>query len=295
MKTVLVITSSKDRIADYMVSIYSQRCIFFRLDLDRICDYEIQINQYGWSIGNYREFVTDETIDAIYYSNPIYPDYRKYSLSFQESMKKDIDVIVKAITNDFSGKCLNRPELMERIENKIFQIYLAQKNHFIMPELLITNSTSCADKFCREDFIVEAPLRNFQNDLSDYIGKKYYESNNLEGVELRPIYIEKEIVGDFQVISNFICENSYSAKINKKSINNQTNKKFEVSNIILPNYIEEKCLNFMKDTRLIFGTFNFIVKKDEYYFLEFNANAQWLWLENELEWDLSSKIIDYFS
>ncbi len=40
----------------------------------------------------------------------------------------------------------------------------------------------------------------------------------------------------------------------------------------------------MKDMRLRFGAFDFIVTEDdEYYFLECNPNGQWLWQDELLD------------
>ena len=44
-----------------------------------------------------------------------------------------------------------------------------------------------------------------------------------------------------------------------------------------------------------FGVFDFVVKDNEYYFLEINANGQWAWLEKELNIDISSSLFNYLS
>ncbi|WP_226859539.1 hypothetical protein [Enterobacter cloacae complex sp. P14RS] len=49
----------------------------------------------------------------------------------------------------------------------------------------------------------------------------------------------------------------------------------------------------MKKLDLKFGCFDFIVSGGEWYYLEVNANGQWVWLEIELGLDISKKIMDY--
>lgn len=295
MKSILVITSSKDSIADYIMAIYAQKCLFFRFDLDRISDYNFQLNQYGWSIDNYKEFITDKSIDAIYYRKPIFPNYIKYSDSFQSSMRKDIDLIIKGITNAFEGKCLNKPEMIERAENKVYQMYLAQKIGFRTTESLITNSLRSFDKFYQEEnSLIHSPLSVDRVDFSNYIGGRFYSLINsigqFEGLEIKPIYFEKKIEEDYRVIANFISKKSYVARLD---IEYSDGKNIKVSSLVLPKEIEEKCITFMEQLGLEFITFSFIVKNDKYYFLEISPNAQWLWLENEFGWGLSHKIVEY--
>lgn len=298
MKTVLVITSSQDSLVDYIIAIYSQKCFFFRLDLDRMCDYNFQLNQYGWSIDNYKEFITDKTIDAIYYTKPNFPNFIKYDRCCQDLMKKDIELLIRGIANAFEGKCLSRPHIIECAENKVYQMYLAKKIGFNMPESLITNSSRCMDKFCAGKRCIIKPLS---------VGKRVFFSNErtsknnasytkpLDGLEVSPAYFQKSIMGDYEVIANFICEKSYVVRMDIITKKNKgiEEKHIKYSHTSLPKEIEEKCLSYMKALNLQFGGFDFIVQNGEYYFLEVNPNAQWLGLENELGWDLSAEIIKY--
>lgn len=299
MKKILVITSSHDSIVDYIVAIYSQKCLFFRLDLDRLHDYNFQLNQYGWSIDNYRELVTDRSVDAIYYRKPEFPYFRKYDRWFQDLMKRDIDAIIKGITNSFAGKCLNKPYITEIAENNVYQMYLAHKVGFLIPESLITNSPRCMDKFCSGIRRILKPLLVDKVSFSSYEGSS---RNNIieytkpfEGLEVSPAYLQRFIKKDYDVIATFICEKSYVVRIdveNKENIKAKKNN-IKCSSMVLPKEIEEKCLAFMKEVNLEFGAFKFILKNGEYYFLEMNTNFQWLWLENEFGWDLSAEIVEY--
>ena len=56
----------------------------------------------------------------------------------------------------------------------------------------------------------------------------------------------------------------------------------------IPNHIKEFCLSFLKEMKLNFGCFDFIVTPDgEYVFLECNPNGQWLWIELLTGFDIS--------
>ena len=63
--------------------------------------------------------------------------------------------------------------------------------------------------------------------------------------------------------------------------------------IQLPNEVNEKIIQFMREQNLIFSSLDFICSKNhEYYFIENNCNGQWIWLENVTGVDISSSFID---
>ncbi|HHJ5466159.1 TPA: hypothetical protein ACQPPL_004417, partial [Enterobacter hormaechei] len=71
----------------------------------------------------------------------------------------------------------------------------------------------------------------------------------------------------------------------------KNNNKIQYELIDIPNKIRKQCFNLMKKLDISFGCFDFIVMQDKWYFLEVNANGQWVWLEVELGLDISSKIL----
>ncbi|MBE6035692.1 MAG: hypothetical protein E7222_13495 [Clostridiales bacterium] len=299
MKTVLVITSSQDSIMDYIVAIYSKKCFFFRLDLDRMCDYSFQLNGNGWSIDNYREFITDKTVNAIYYRKPSFPDFRKYDGFCQDLMKKDIEVLIRGITDAFDGNCLSKPYIIEKAENKIYQMYLAEKYEMAMPDCLIANNRRCIERFCINKKSAVKSLVVGRDSFSKYTKEQtsnFFNYNNcLDGLEVSPVYFQEYIEKDYMVTANFIGKKAYVARIDievgsNKKVNEQ---KWRYSNMYLPKKVGERCLNFMKELGIEFGAFDFIVKNGTYYFLEFKPDAQWLGFENELGWDLSAELVEY--
>lgn len=73
----------------------------------------------------------------------------------------------------------------------------------------------------------------------------------------------------------------------------KNNNKIQYELIDIPDEIKSRCSNLMNKLNIDFGCFDFIVAQDKWYFLEVNANGQWVWLEIELELDISSQILRY--
>ena len=73
----------------------------------------------------------------------------------------------------------------------------------------------------------------------------------------------------------------------------KSSTKLQYSLIEIPLDIKNKCLEIMDKLNIKFAAFDFVVNKGNYYFLEFNANGQWLWLEIELKLNISKAIVKY--
>ncbi len=299
MKTVLVITSSYDNVVDYLTTIYGDRCFFFRLDVDRLGDYSFQVNQYGWSIDNYRNFVTDQSVYSIYYRKPSFPNFRKYDSHSQQLMKKDIVGLIKGIVGTFEGKCLTKPYILEHAENKVYQMYLARKSGFMMPDSLVTNNSRCIRSFCEGKKSFIKPLGMGKVSFSGYSYAK--KANLIEykepivGLEISPTYFQHAKQKDYEVKATYICGKYYTVRVDvdrtkKMGLNEEV---LSYSTMSLPNEVVEKCNLFMKNMNLRLGTFHFLVREEEFYFLDINPNGNWLRLENEFGWNLSADIIDY--
>lgn len=57
-------------------------------------------------------------------------------------------------------------------------------------------------------------------------------------------------------------------------------RKLHVTKVNIPIDVKNSILNFFKVAHITFGTVDFIIKDDKWYFLEINVNGDWAWLEN---------------
>lgn len=109
-------------------------------------------------------------------------------------------------------------------------------------------------------------------------------------------YVEKK----YELRVTVCCQDVIACKIDSQVQNDDTGKidwrqgyehdlKHEI--VTLPKNIQQFCIDFLKQMKLNFGCFDFIVTpEDKYVFLECNPNGQWLWIELMTGYDIS-KII----
>ena len=296
LKKILIITSSMDSTASYIMKKYFGLADFFRLNVDKFSEYRFYIGNNGWSISDQDSIVDSESVYSIYYRKPMLPDLRTYDSQYLVLIQKDIISIINGIADAFHGMVITKPSILRKAENKVFQMIYVDENGWNIPRTYIGNEEKIGDKFIRTMSVIK-PLTTGKT-----FGKnrwELYQTNIFKGfkedISLTPIYLQYYVPKQYEARVTIIGREIYVVRIDTK---NKIDWRLDYPNhkytmITCPEDIIKKCYQMMKDFDLIFGAFDFIVTpENEWVFLEVNPNGQWLWLEQSLGLDISKKIID---
>jgi hypothetical protein len=292
---ILIITSSYDQTSTYIINKYFNKTNFFRLNIDKISNYIINIDGAGWTIidENNNKLHNNE-IKSIYYRKPVFPNLENYKPIYHSLIKKDILTLIKGLIETFPKTVLTKPSILEISENKVNQLIYASHYDIKIPKSYIGNSLSEYKKFCKFKSIIK-PLSKAKitNDNSIEVFHTNYLRKCDVDISLTPIYLQEYIEKLFEV--RIICINDaiYSVKIQCKNEldwrRDYINHEYEI--IDCPDNIKNFCHNMLIHYSLKFGAFDFIVNKQgAWIFLELNPNGQWLWLELSLQLDISNQI-----
>ena len=295
----LVITSSVDETASYIIKKYGNIVDFFRVNIDRFNEYYFDVGDKGWSISNHDETITEGDTYSIYYRKPILPRLNIYDSEYHFMIQRDIISLINGLADSFKGRVLTKPSILRKTENKIFQLLYASRNGWKTPQSYIGNNREKCFNYEKTKSIIK-PLTT-----GKVYGKKnieIYQTNLFRGVgddiSFTPVYLQRYIPKQYEVRLTIIGKYIYTVRIDTQ---NQIDWRADYQNhkytqIICPNYIMEKCYKMMTDFELSFGAFDFIVTpQNEWIFLEINPNGQWLWLENKLGLDISKGIVEYLT
>lgn len=295
MKNVLIITSSIDYTVDYIIAKY-KKISFYRLNVDMLPYYKIEITENGWLISTDEWCVTSDFIYSIYYRKPRLPNISIYEPQYINMIQKDIITLIEGIANSFDGVVLSRPHILHNCENKVYQLQTAGKVGFLLPKSIITNNTERAANFVENKTIVK-PLTTGKIIYDDNI--EIYQTNLIESINeninLTPIYLQSYVRKEYEVRATFIRDKVFCVKIvSSNTIDWRDENAINQYEIIeIPKSIYQKCIKLMTEYKLEFGAFDFIiVPNGEWVFLEVNPNGQWLWLENELNINISGEIVN---
>ncbi len=297
---VLIVTSSYDRTCDYLISKYKD-VKFFRFNMDRFSAYKISVTSTGFSISDPFTELTSHNCKSIYFRKPTHENLGEvYDAKYHQFSYRESYSLIEGLVEYFPGKCLSKPSIMRRAGNKVFQALVAKEIGLRIPTLSITNSVTSVKKISEDETIVK-PL----SVGSIVIGKRkeyvqtnlYDEKFDLSLLKYTPAYFQRFVEKDYEVRVTFIDSKAYCVRIDsedtvdwRKPGNTVAYRKWEI-----PEAIYTKCLLYLKTVDMCFGCFDFIVRDEQWYFLEMNSNGQWAWLELETGLPISKGIMSYLN
>ncbi|MFF2482940.1 MvdC/MvdD family ATP grasp protein [Paenibacillus sp. NPDC058071] len=298
MQRILTITYSKDATVDYMIKKYSSECMWYRLDVDRIQDYRINISSTGVRIANNEFDIHGNDINAVYYRKVAYPDLSLYEPALHSLMQREIMAVVEGLAESLGSIALTRPSILRRSENKLVQLNLAHRIGFRIPESLITNDNKSALHFIKQDPAIVKPLatgRVKRGDTEWILQTNQVDQTiPIEGLEISPSYFQKyipKVNGEYRV--TFVGDDVYTVRINSNNpVDWRKKGSLNVYSVTdIPKQLLFQCQALMKELSLEFAAFDFIHNGEEFVFLEANPNGQWLWLEQILKIPISQSIL----
>jgi glutathione synthase/RimK-type ligase-like ATP-grasp enzyme len=194
------------------------------------------------------------------------------------------------------------------IDNKFYQLDLAEKIGFSVPpyinsnkkkELIefIRNNNPAAIKFMSQE-IYTMPDGTFKGIYVNKINE--IDLNDFQETSENPITIQKYIRKSFEVRHTYVDGYHFSCKIEsqKSTISNVDWRRYDIKNtphipIEAPDEIKKLVEELMNHSNLIYGAFDFIVDDDnKWWYLEVNTSGQWLWIEDLAGLPISGRIAE---
>lgn len=315
---ILLITNKEDITTDFIVNKLNKIGYpYYRLnteDLVQSIDVNLNLSEnYYYLFDNRKNKEIDLTsIKSVYYRRPKLPRINYTNLSYGENnfVLSEINLLIegiyKLLINAF---WINPVYKIREAENKIYQLLIAKKLHFTIPNSLITTLEVEAKKFInRFDFdcivkpiksgFIEENLEESQLVFTSLITDHQIET--LGRVKACPTFFQNNIrkfadirvtiVGD-KVYSTIIHSQEFDSSIIDWRKSDTINIKHEQHS--LPKKLERMCIGITKYLGLTFSAIDLILdEKDNYYFLEINPNGQWGWIEKRVGYEISQEIVN---
>ncbi|MBO6243769.1 MAG: hypothetical protein J6O41_04290 [Clostridia bacterium] len=294
---VLIITSSFDETVNFLLKKYKDfNNNTFRLNVDKLEEYEIDIYGDYWKINHNYCCISDIDVTSIYYRKPTIPDISSFDLRYHYLIQRDIIALVNGIVDAFNGVVISKPCILRKVENKIYQLIYAYKFGWKLPCSYIGNSNKECEIWLDNDNIIKPiSIGMTKNEIDAELYHTNFFNGFLNDVSLTPVYLQKYIEKKYEVRVTVVDKRIFAVRIDTIDKldwrKDYENHKYSIINC--PKDIESKCLGMLKDFNLLFGAFDFIVTpENEWIFLELNPNGQWLWLEMDAGINISSYIVE---
>jgi hypothetical protein len=282
MKT-LIITNSYDVTTDLLISQIGHDNVF-RLNFDLISDYSIYIDSKSFIIRSPKREINENQINKVYWRKPF-----NLKNNLPESEFAERKHLARSIFNILfeAGKAILVNPYKELTIGKLLQLRIA-KSYFNVPEWEMilnhrSNFSSCITKSLSSSII--------QGDKVLYTTKVNTKELDLNESWHLQHYIEKE--KDLTVVyingELFAFElNNTSNQIDWREDQISKTKNWQLHKIT--SQLSNSINKFMVKLNLNYGRLDFVIYKNEYFFLEVNINGQWAFLDRQNEFGLLSSM-----
>lgn len=208
---------------------------------------------------------------------------------------------------------ISDPDAVRKAGRKPYQLRLAKRLGFLIPDTIIGNYPETAKRFMEnsEDDIAcktlwtpgiavkrsdeEIGIQLFTRRLT-----KKESLDNSSRVHNCPIIFQRYIQKAFELRITVVRDRVFACAIysQESEMTQEDWRRYDLENtpheiFQLPEEIERKCIDLVRTLGLFFGCIDMIVTPaGEYVFLEINPNGQWLWIEHLTGLPISQAIAD---
>ncbi len=301
---ILIITHKEDFTADFIINKLNQRNIpYKRLNCEDILD-----NKFSIKIDtNFTYSILGETnYNSVWFRRTKLPSIDELSKAEQIYILNELDGFFKNLFVSLPAKWLSSPASVYIAENKLLQLKVATEIGFKIPPTLITNSKDELKTFYKENNnnIILKPISQtrirYQDELAFIFTTPISTEviDKIDDYDITPCILQKNIPKDYEIRVTVVVDSVFSAIVysqeDSETLHDWRKKKLHFHKTILPERINQMCIQIVERLGLKFGAIDLIKTPDgEYFFLEINPNGQWAWIENETDLKISDSIIDF--
>jgi glutathione synthase/RimK-type ligase-like ATP-grasp enzyme len=311
---ILLITNKGDITTDYIVrELKTQKIPFFRLNTEEITksislSFNIEKSEFI-IIDKYSNTTFDcLNFTAVYYRRPEIPEITVNGLTRGEEIfvKNEFTFFLEGLYKILKNASWFSPVYAIReAENKLYQLLLAKKLGFQIPNSIMTTDYKSAFNFfdasssnCIIKPIKSGLISEQKNDKVVFTSKIEKFPEVPESIENCPSFIQEHItkksdlrvtvVGNKIFATEILSQENEDSKVDWRRGENV----LKHQKTILPAEVEGKCRKLVSELNLKFGAIDFILDQNgRYIFLEINPNGQWAWIEHQTDYPISKEIV----
>ncbi len=268
---------------------------------------DIHVDDNGTSVMYDNTVIDNDSIVAAWFRHPYIFGYNPIDKAKKLTIEDEVNSLQSFVWDSLSEDLwLNAPDNISRAQNKTSQLVVAQGIGFNVPETLITNQWSGIKKMAESREVIMKMSKGllYENDEVkglyttpldiNMIDKLSEATSPFPGIYQPNINKAREwritVVGDNVFDASIYTTDDAKDDWRKHQYND---KKVEFKNEIFPGDEKDKCIKYLGKYGLKFGAFDFIENKEGMItFLECNPNGQFKWLEDKLNFPISTAIGD---
>lgn len=313
MKKVLILSHENDPHAKFICNYFDEQKVkYFRLNIDRLIgNYEITFNSSSnkFSIFDKSELIVLDKSWNIWNRRLVSPKIpNEIPKNLHDIIYKETAKTLEGLLFIHEGQVINREESNHNASNKIDQLKFVNNYGMKIPDTTLTNYPQKLIDFYNNHKKICHKLQK-QTLVKKNKGKTYGVLNNIVGKEnikhaeliknypaLFQEYIDKKYELRITALKSKIIPiaiYSQNSPISKIDFRRYDFENIKYAKVNIPNKVEQFCFDILKHYKLDFAEIDMILDdKNNYVFLELNANGQWLWLEQMSGYNLTKDVAE---
>lgn len=301
----LLLTASQDVTADMIVDGLGDRVV--RVNNDRYADHEIQINGDGFMVRDaYGREVNSSNLRTLI--------LRKFSRRPAKGSDEDVyafreytrglESLLDWITWEWPEKVPFNPFSMGQVSK--FNMSSVARKYFTVPPWAFSNKPAASG-------LKEAVLKNLcgmpfsesrsTDDVAKFVFVQPVDVNEL--ADGWPWYLQEKVHAKFDVTIAYIGGKCFGMQLDRtrfegvdwrKYIGTEAEKHWE--HVVLPDWLQTKIHDYMKEMRLDYGRLDFLASKNDFsdiVFLEVNPHGQWGWMDLNKDKGIYAAMIEFLT
>ncbi len=304
---ILLISSTLDFSTDYIAVGLGQLGVpFVRLNRDTLADSEINFfptkRTLEYRSKQLRFSISDSKLKAVYYRAPTFlRELGNQNLTLNEKLVvSQWATFCRALSVFEKAKWINWPAATYLAEIKPYQLSMAEKIGFKIPNTIITNNQTAAKKIKSKTIAVKSLdtiVVSGKNKTGFFYTTEFKKTELSKfAMQKTPVIIQSFLKEKIDIRVTVVGKKIFSVKILCDGFGVEGDWRLKKANLRyipfdLPNDIKRKCFALTKRLGLVFGAIDFVLVKGKYYFLEINPTGEWSWLLDTAKLPIDSAII----
>ncbi|MDQ3820800.1 MAG: RimK-like protein [Acidobacteriota bacterium] len=293
---VLIISNRHDFATDHVAfQLKRMGASYLRLNRDQFSDFRIAFlptaqRLYG-EASNFSFQVSSDSLKSIYFRAPVFlrDNYKPNLPPEQQLSRSQWAAFIRGLTAFDNVLWINHPQATYQAEIKPYQLYIANKIGFDVPETVIANSAEYyTDAAKGKSNVIVKTLDPVLLNLGER--EAFIYTNEVSARELMeadistaPVIIQESLIPKIDIRVTVVCDFVFAVAVTKDGEGLDKDWRLEKNDlkyieINLPSEIETMCKTLVASLGLRFGAIDLALHKERYYFLEINPTGEWAWL-----------------
>lgn len=298
LKKVLIMTNSNDGLNTQVIERHLDNlgASVVRMDMDRITKGESTLSLEYSKDKTYfcYDDVSLEGVGSVWFRRPF-----SFNFNIEDDEQKHVaeeefrDVLSSMFELLNPAFWVSRPEAIASARLKPYQIAVAKKVGFNVPETIVTNDDILALDFCNQGPSVFKPMSGYSFEYDGLVHTAYTTIitpeilKNISLVRNQHVMLQRYVTKSCEIRITCVGDNYFATKLYSDNfegiVDHRTPDNYLTINyepVVLPGDVQAQIHTLLKELGLEYAAIDLaITSEGEYTFFEVNPIGQWLWIE----------------